>query len=164
MVILSIDQALQISGYAVFENNKLVEHGTFSIPKSKPIEQRLGKFLEELTNLYHRYEFEKIIFEDIQEQHKNVVTFKHLAYVQATILNWCYWHDVKYEILAPSVWRKILGGKFGRKREEQKQHAIELVKDYYNIEVTSDEADAICIGKAAIMQGYTTEVAFGSLN
>jgi Holliday junction resolvasome RuvABC endonuclease subunit len=87
MVILSIDQALQISGYAVFENNKLVEHGTFSIPKSKPIEQRLGKFLEELTNLYHRYEFEKIIFEDIQEQHKNVVTFKHLAYVQATILN-----------------------------------------------------------------------------
>lgn len=87
MKILAIDQALGTSGIAVFDNNKLIHYNKFTIPKNKAIEERLGIFFKKLTELYHDFEFEKIIFEDIQEQHKNVITFKHLAYVQATILN-----------------------------------------------------------------------------
>lgn len=164
MKILALDQSLKSTGWAVFEDTELKDYGKFTIPANQSLPNRLGEIFVKLTCLYHDYEFDKIIFEDIQEQHKNVVTFKHLAYVQAAVLLWCYWNEVQYEILAPSSWRKILGGKFGRKREEQKQHAIDLVKDCYDIEVDSDTADAICIGRAGILQGATTDIGFGSLN
>ena len=97
------------------------------------------------------------------QQAGNVLTYKHLAYVQAAILMWCDFNQIPYEIYAASHWRKVLGGKFGRKREEQKQHALDLVKDYCGQEVTSDEADAICIGLAAIRERKENTVGFGSV-
>ena len=59
---------------------------------------------------------------------------------------------VDYDIVAPSHWRSVLGGSWGRKRDEQKQHAIEYVKDVLDKDVSSDEADALCIGLSFIKE------------
>lgn len=149
--ILSLDQSLRVTGYAVFKNDELLAYGTFSVDESLPIEKRLHTLMKNVQNLCKQYSPDVICFEDIQDQH-NISTFKKLAFVQAAILIYCSIINMRYEVMAPSHWRKVLGGGFGKKREEQKQHAIELVKNTYNIDVDSDTADAICIGMAYIKE------------
>lgn len=160
MKFLALDQALNVSGWAVFEDNKLIAADTFTILKTAPMDKRLLDMYKNLTDLYYEYEFEKVYFEDIQLQAGNALTYKHLAYAQAAVILWCGHMDMGYEILAPSHWRKVLGGNFGRKRAEQKRHAIDLVEKWYNINVPSDIADAICIGRAAIQETKKEKVAF----
>lgn len=160
MKFLALDQALGTSGWAVFDDKTLIAADTFSVSKTAPMDRRLLEIYKNLTDLYHEYEFEKIYFEDIQLQAGNALTYKHLAYAQAAIILWCGHMDIDWSMSAPSHWRKVLGGGFGRKRAEQKRYAIQLVQKWYNIEVLSDIADAICIGRAAIQESREKEIAF----
>lgn len=160
MKFLALDQALGTSGWAVFDDKTLIAADTFSVSKTAPMDRRLLEIYKNLTDLYHEYEFEKIYFEDIQLQAGNALTYKHLAYAQAAIILWCGHMDMDWSMSAPSHWRKVLGGGFGRKRAEQKRYAIQLVQKWYNIEVPSDIADAICIGRAAIQESREKKVAF----
>lgn len=160
MKFLALDQALGTSGWAVFDNKTLIAADTFSVSKTAPMDRRLLEIYKNLTDLYHEYEFEKIYFEDIQLQAGNALTYKHLAYAQAAIILWCGHMNMDWSISAPSHWRKVLGGGFGRKRAEQKRYAIQLVQKWYNIEVSSDIADAICIGRAAIQESREKKVVF----
>lgn len=163
MIYLSLDQSLRTTGWAIFENKDLKQYGHFTIPSHHPTEQRLNEFMRELNDLYREYEFDELIFEDIQNQNNNE-TYKKLAYVQATIIIWCYNNNIKFCILSPSHWRSVLkercGISFGRKREEQKQKAIEFVQQFFSRMVTSDEADAICLGYAGICEKGRAESAF----
>ena len=160
MLVLALDQSLRSTGWAFFKSNKLMKADIFTVSKTAPMDRRLMELQKHLTELYHEYEFEKLYFEDIQLQAGNALTFKHLAYAQAAIILWCGNMEIDYEILAPSHWRKILGGNFGRKRAEQKRHAIELVQKWYGVEVSSDVADAICLGRAGIQESGKEVVGF----
>ena len=166
MIYLSLDQAMRTTGYSIFEDKRLVAYGSFTISGSKPIEQRLNDFFQNfeqrlndffqnLNTLYRQFEFDEVFFEDIQNQNNNE-TYKKLAYVQATIMIWCYNNDMRFHILSPSHWRKILkdecGVSFGRKREEQKEAAIKFIKQTFDKDVTSDEADSIALGYAALLE------------
>ena len=163
MIYLSLDQAMRTTGWAIFKDDELKKYGSFTIPSHHLIEQRLNEFMRELNNLYREYEFDELFFEDIQNQNNNE-TYKKLAYVQATIIIWCYNNNIKFHILSPSHWRSVLKEKygigFGRKREEQKQKAIEFVQQFFSRTVSSDEADAICLGCAGIRETGRTNSAF----
>jgi hypothetical protein len=69
-----------------------------------------------------------------------------------------------HTVLAPSHWRSILksqyGLRFGKNRAEQKKSARGFVKDHYNIDVSEDEADAICISIAGIIEKNSKKSAF----
>ena len=112
--------------------------------------RRLNDIMRHLTELHNEYEFDRVYFEDIQMQ-ASVVTYCHLAYVQAAVILWCYYNQIPYRIYSPSTWRSVVGGNFGRKRDEQKATAIQRVRDLYEKDVSSDEADAILIGLAGIL-------------
>lgn len=144
-VVLSLDQALRVSGYGVFADANLVAYGTFETSSDGSIGERLKEFIRHVDTLYGEYEFDHLVFEDIQYQN-NIETYKKLAFVQAALYMWCEESEVQYTVLGPSEWRSKLKEKFGRTRKEQKEHAIDFVKRYSGKEVTSDEADAICIG------------------
>lgn len=163
MIYLALDQALQTTGWAIFENDKLINHGHFSIPANKPIEQRLLSIMKNLSELENQFEFGNIFFEDIQSQ-QNKETYKKLAYVQAAIMIWCYNTGHKFTILSPSHWRSVLKDKykisFGRARVEQKKAAQDLVRQQFNFEATEDECDAICIGLAGLIESQKTKSAF----
>lgn len=163
-ILIALDQAAKVSGYSVFKNKKYEKSGTFSVPPHKPIEERLALLYQELMRLYDEYADcdVELVFEDIQLQMGNVKTYKVLAYVQSIILLFCFYNNIPYTISTPSHWRKLLGGNFGRKREEQKEHAIEFVKEKLNIDVSSDEADAICLGLARLQEEENTQVGFSA--
>ncbi len=163
MKILALDQSLNTSGWAIFDNNSLIKFGHFKIHSAESIENRLGTLWEKIYKLYKDYQFEYIYFEDIQYQN-NKDTYKKLAYVQATILLWCFFNETKYLILSPSHWRKIITDnfniKFGRSRTEQKNKSCDFVKNKFNIDITEDEADAIAIGIAGNIEMKQTPVNF----
>lgn len=163
MIYLALDQAMKVTGYAIFEDNKLVTFNSFTIPANKPIEQRLQLFIQKLNEISSTYGVQEVFFEDIQYQN-NAETYKKLAYVQAALIIWCYNNDFKFSILSPSHWRSTIknanGLGFGRKREEQKQKAIEFVSSHFDQEATSDEADAICLGYAALLERQSKKSAF----
>ena len=164
MITIGLDNALNTTGWSIFKDEELIAHSTFSIPAYKSIEVRLGEIWNKLNDLYREYQFEYVYFEDIQQQRGNVQTFKKLAYVQAAILLWCYFNEIKYTIFAPSHWRSTLkstyGLGFGNARAEQKKKAQELVKQIFKIDVTEDEADAICIGLGGIQERIEKKSAF----
>ena len=163
MIYLALDQALQTTGYAIFEDEELIKWGTFSTKASDPIEKRLFTIQYRMTLLNWDYNIDYIFFEDTQKQ-VNLDTYKRLCYVQSAIMLFCQQQDIKYNILSPSHWRKILKDKYkinwGRKREEQKQAALDWVRQEYDGNFTTDSADAICIGRAGILEYKKNESAF----
>lgn len=152
-VVLALDQALRNTGYAVLRGEELVDYGSFTVDPSLPMEERLHQLMLNVKALKAKYNPDVICFEDIQDQH-NIQTFKTLAYVQAAILIFCALTKSKYAVMSPSHWRKVLGGQFGKKREEQKAHAQAIVKEKFGVDVDSDTADAICIGLAYVKGGH----------
>lgn len=163
-MLLALDQSIRITGYGVFQGNELIKHGHWSIPSNLPLGTRLKHFLINLNTLSSLFQIDKVAFEDIQLQRGNVETYKKLCYTQAMIIFWCEKYNIPYVILSPSHWRSIIKQKykqsFGRSRQEQKQAALNFIQEYYHLEVTEDEADAICIGLAAIQEEQQNESAF----
>jgi Holliday junction resolvasome RuvABC endonuclease subunit len=164
MRLLALDQSLNTTGVAIFDDDKLIKYGTFEIKSNQELGKRLTQFLENLDKLYAAYHFDAVAYEDIQLQMGNVETYKKLAYIQAMILFWCEKNEKKLYCLSPSHWRKVLKEKYGmswgRKRAEQKQTAIDFIQECYEKEVDSDTADAICIGCAANIEINKNESAF----
>lgn len=151
MRVLGLDQALVTTGWSIHDGRRLVASGTFTVkPTNDGMGRRLNDIMRHLTELHNEYEFDRVYFEDIQMQ-ASVVTYCHLAYVQAAVILWCYYNQMPYRIYSPSTWRSVVGGNFGRKRDEQKATAIQRVRDLYEKDVSSDEADAILIGLAGIL-------------
>lgn len=155
MIKMGLDQSLTCSGYVIFDTDKnnIIANGIIEPKKTLPIEQRLGKIWTKLNDLYQRYEFGVLAFEDIQQQHGNVTTYKKLAMVYTTILLWCYFNEVKYQVFQASEWRSILSKnyniKFGKKREDQKQAMKKFANDYFDVALSEDEADSLGIILAA---------------
>ena len=64
------------------------------------------------------------------------------------------------ELMLRSILKDKFHLSFGRKRTEQKQVAQEFVQNKFNITVTEDEADSICLGLAAVLENNHDECAF----
>lgn len=158
---LALDQASRTTGWAIYDNKTLIASGHFSIPANKIIQDRLKSFVIYLNDLIEKYHPEKIYYEGIQYQ-SNIETYKKLAYIQAMIIYFS--GSIPITELGPSHWRSVIkdkyGIKFGRSRAEQKQKAQEFVEQFFNEKVTEDEADAICLGYAGILEDEKTKSAF----
>lgn len=166
MKYLALDQALRCTGFAIFDNEKLLAWGTYETNPTQPIDVRLWSIYKQIEQLSLEYNIEHIFFEDVQYQN-NQQTYRQLCYVQVMIMVYCYKNKIPYTILSPSHWRKILKDKykivFGRKREEQKKAALNWVKENYNpgkSNFNSDSADAICLGVAGMLEYKNNESAW----
>lgn len=150
MTILAFDQATRTSGYSVYEDQKLIAHGTFTFTDNN-LGMRLWKIRQKVEELYNKYLPDKIVYEDIQLQQgavNNVITFKSLAEVFGIIYEYATELGVDNESILAGVWRKGLGIA-GNRRDTQKANAQKWVLDNCGIRVVEDEADAICIGAYA---------------
>lgn len=150
---LALDQSSRITGYAVFENAKLIDYGKFSV-NDEDIGVRLMKIRQEVEQLIKRHEVEEVVFEDIQLQGNvanNVQTFKALAEVFGVIYELVTELNLPNTAILASSWKSTLQVK-GRTRPEQKRNAQALIEKTFNIKPTQDECDAICIGLHHILK------------
>lgn len=145
--LLALDQASVITGYAIFENDKLITYGKIKL-EDEEIGPRLLTLRNEIKKLIDENNITTVAFEDIQMQASvgnNVKTFKVLANVYGVILELCEELQLKYKIVSSNTWKSTLKIK-GKNRAEQKRNAQNYVQERYGVNCTQDEADAICIG------------------
>lgn len=150
MRLLALDQASRTSGYAVFEDDKLVASGTFTL-RSDDIGERLVDYRKHVEKLIEEHDIDEVAFEDIQMQGQvnNVQTFKVLAEIFGVTQEYLAEHQYGYHIVSSNTWKSKLKIK-GRTRPEQKKAAQAYVLEHYQKKVSQDESDAICIGASLV--------------
>lgn len=158
MKILSLDLSTKSSGWAVFEDTKLIDYGCIT-SSSTDLIKRINIMTEEIKKVIDNNDrIDKIIAEEVRPQGGfgagNIQTHRALMWLQAGIAFMLHdnYKKLTLEFIYPSSWRAACGIKNGRgiKRENQKQKDIEFVKEKFNIDVNDDIADAIGIGYAQI--------------
>ena len=81
MKLLALDQSSRISGFAVFEDGKLLDYGHFTFT-DKDFGERLMNIKNKVKELIEKYKVDEVIFEDIQLKNgagNNVLTFKNTS-------------------------------------------------------------------------------------
>ena len=103
--LLALDQASVITGYAIFENDKLNNYEKIKL-EDEEIGPRLLTLRNEIKKLIDENSITTVAFEDIQMQASvgnNVKTFKVLANVYGVILELCEELQLKYKIVSSNT-------------------------------------------------------------
>lgn len=154
-MVISLDQASYSLGYAVLDDDSIIEYGCFVQPKrdvktkgivKEATKIRINKVKHFFETLITKYSPEHVVLEEVTD-HKNKQTFKTLAQLQGVLIDLCVEYSLAYTILQPSTWRSTLFH-CTPKREEAKEMAFKFIEEQ-NIDCTQeDTAEALCIGFA----------------
>lgn len=155
MFLLAIDASTKASGVAIFYNNKLISYNCIQCNQYDVLD-RIKEMTEKIESFYIKYNPQIIVMEDVlpaQIGHNQSI-YKALIYLQASIVMMFHRYNKKVKLVVASHWRKQCGIKTGTgiTRDILKQKSINLVKGIYNIDVTDDISDAICIGLAELKE------------
>lgn len=161
MNLLSLDLSTKSTGYAVFIKEQLIDYGCITA-NSADVISRIRTITEGLKPILQRYEFDKIIIEEVipkkeEPANKNQHTQKILMWLQAAIAFLIYdnFKSIEIQYLYPSEWRSLCGIKTGQgiERETLKKADIAFVKNTFDFVPANDDiADAICIGHSYLMK------------
>ena len=152
-ILIALDESTTCTGYAVFDDGELIEHGIFSF-KSKDVLERVSLIMEEIEELIKTYKPDNMVIEDVQIT-MNAATAKSLLGLQFMIEVYAHRNNISCETYRTTKWRQILGLSNSRSldRKAKKQETIDYVKNKYGIEILKDdESDAIAIGTAYLLE------------
>lgn len=147
---IGLDQATHITGYSIFDDGELIHAGTFEATAEGEIERDV-QIQNWLVQLIANWKPDIIGIEGIQLQQLNnknvgVTTYQTLARLQGILMATCYDLKVDYVICPPATWRSHCGVK-GRTRADRKRSMQMKVKEWFDVSVSDDVADAIGIGR-----------------
>ena len=155
--VFALDQATHVSGWSIFDDEDLIKFGLYETTL-KETEERINEVKNWLINMALNWKPDYIYIEDIQlQQHSKksieepdnivgVTTYKVLAQLQGVLIDTAYELKIPFRVVSPSTWRahfKING----KTKADKKKSAQLKVKEWYDVSVTNDEADAVCIGR-----------------
>lgn len=144
--VLALDQATHHTGYAVFNNKDLIDYGVFEAKGTNEIE-RCAQVKQWMISMIETYEIDFVGIEQIQlDVQKSAPTFEALAHLQGILMLTCYEEKIPCKAAHVSTWRAHCGVR-GKTRPDVKRSCQLLVKKWFGIMPTDDEADAIGIGK-----------------
>jgi len=147
---IGLDQATHITGYSIFDDGKLVYAGTFEATADDEIERDI-EVKNWLIQIIQNWKPDIIGIEGIQLQQRNdkmvgITTYQTLARLQGVLMTTCVEEHTDYVICPPATWRAHCDVK-GRTRADKKRSMQMKVKEWFDISVSDDVADAIGIGK-----------------
>lgn len=151
---LALDQSSHINGWAIFDNDQLTIFGKFNVSDDDEV-ARMSKVRGWLMSMLANHSVDQVALEGIQYQDQNtsgqkmgVTVFQTLARLQGVLAVTCFESGVSYLVCPTNTWRHHCGVK-GRTRADRKRSMQLLVKQWYDVSVSDDEADAIGIGRYA---------------
>ena len=147
---IGLDQATHITGYSIFDDDELIYAGTFEATEEDEIARDV-QIQNWLIQLIVNWKPDIVGLEGIQLQQFNdktvgVTTYQTLARLQGILMATCYDLKTDYIICPPATWRNHSGVK-GRSRADKKRSMQNKIKEWFDITVSDDVADAIGIGK-----------------
>lgn len=151
MKLIGLDISTRITGYSIYVDGKLTDHGTIDLHKIKNTEERQFNMANNIMSLLEKHKPNVVYVEDTFVK-GNVETSMKLMMMIGSVFGWCSFNDVVFHKIKPSAWRSTVGISIGNKsRNELKDADIEYVLNKYGVECTDDEADAIGIGEAGVI-------------
>lgn len=144
--ILALDQASRISGWSVFDGKELTSYGTYEV-KTTEEAQRFHEVNMWFISMIENWKPDYVALEGIQyEKQMGVTTFQTLARLQGILMETCTQHSLPFKICHTGTWRSHCHVK-GKARSDVKRSMQLIVKEWLDISVSEDCADAIGIGK-----------------
>lgn len=149
--LLTIDGSTQKTGIAYFCNCEYVEHILLDYSKDKNVKTRFESMSRGILNTLNKY-IPNIIYIEETYMANNPQTSKILTRLQGVVYAWCLDNECEFNTITPTSWRKQLKFHQGKyiKRNQLKEQSIKYVLENYKLDVTNDEADAICIADAVM--------------
>ena len=161
MRVLAFDQSTKVTGWSLFMDEKYVDSGVIDLGKNKNTDERSKQMALAMCKVITDARPDTVIIEEVAMQ-SNAQTLKLLARIQGVAIGFCAAHNIPLHILEPSKWRSALSYTQGRavKREELKQQSRDFVKEYFNLDIKSeDEIESIAINEAAHrIYGFDDEI------
>lgn len=151
--VLALDQASYITGWSIYDNNKLIRYGTFKTNLSNEV-ARYSAIKTWVLSMLNNWSPDLVAIEGIQFQEESsgnkmgVTVFQGLARLQGILMETCFSEKQDYIVCPTNTWRHHCGVK-GIKRADKKRSMQMIAKQWYDVTVSDDEADAIGIGKYA---------------
>ena len=145
MRLLCFDQSTAVVGWSLFEDKELIDYGFQEFKKIKTPDEKISKIKKWMTDIIEEKQAEVFAIEDIQYQ-GIINAYRSLAELIGVIKSHFYDNEYAYIVVKNGEWKKYCNIK-GRKRAEQKANAQKYVESKYNIKVSEDTCDAICIGE-----------------
>lgn len=143
--ILALDQSSTVSGWSVYDDQRLVGYGTYECTKNKHLD-RIVNISEWLTSMIHLWQPDEVGVEETQyNQNSNHNTFKLLSQLMGALMLTAALQECNVSTALIASWRGHWEIK-GRARADKKRSAQKRVKEKFDISVSNDEAEAICIG------------------
>lgn len=145
--VLALDQATKITGYSIFDNKKLIYYGIFQADESEKEIARDIQVKQWLVSMIENWKIDMVGLEGIQYEEKfGVTTFETLARLQGILMGTLHELNMPYKVCPTPTWRSHCGVK-GKTKIEKKRSMQLLVKKWFDVQISDDEADAIGIGK-----------------
>ena len=161
MVVVGLDLSTTSTGFSVYQDGELINHGRFRSDKKNAFD-RIDEIYHMVGDLFKAYDIDVVFVEDVPlSSAMNKRICELLLLLQGTIYSHCINNDCAFYQMEPSEWRRLAGVKPEKPRREfQKKAAIELVNELHGLNFSwiddkydkttgdSDEAEAILIGLA----------------
>ena len=154
MRVLGIDQSSKLSGYAVIDEDGFpTVWGIVDYSGEDNVPLRIKAMFLDLVNIMRQENCDDISVE-AQFFNGNAKAYSMLCQLQGALIGFAYVNGMAVSSPLPSEWRSQLGFRQGGKvkRAELKAQAIQYVKENFGLDVTEDEAEAICIGRAEYLR------------
>lgn len=162
---LGLDMSSNKSGYALFDDKKLITYGLWEPKDKMEWRDRVIYMGEQLDDFLKHNEVNQVYCEDVPLMMKNPQTLKMLSALQGVLMGICVANNVKVTFISVSTWRSALGlfdkTQKGKERDEMKQKSIEMANRIFGLDLVykspsskyncDDQSDAILIAYSQIL-------------
>lgn len=150
-MLLALDLSTVATGWSIWDGEELIDHGVIKPKKSDKPMKRIHMVWLEIEKQVNTHDIDEVIIEDVYAS-GSYTTFKTLAKMQGIIeMRLIVDKHIPVYFTMPTSWKSVAGVK-GKNRKLQKQASVTLVERNHGIEVSDDEADAINMGWATMLQ------------
>lgn len=157
MKILSLDTSTTISGYAIYDDDKLVHYSSIDKSAIKDTDLRMMAMVSGIFIVLQQYNPDAVVIEEMVVP-RNPQTQRLLTMILGAVYGQCLQSGIRYCALRPTQWRSIVRNKnekLPRKREELKLWSMRKVVELFKINNVDDNiSDAILIGYAYLNKDY----------
>ncbi len=156
---VTFDTSSTVTGWAYFENGKLIESGVIDKHKEKDAQIRIEDMSIAIIELLNKY---KPLIVAVEEQAfaKSVAAAVMNAKILGVIQGWCLTIGYcEFVALRPSYWRKLVadeGESVPKNRSDAKPwDVVKATKYLGRAPIDDNEADAVLVGFARIKEFCT---------
>lgn len=136
MKYLGIDASSTSTGWALFDDDKLLTYGVIK-PDGDDWRERIANQGPILSKIINRYKPDRIIMEDVPLKSVNPKVLVILGAVQGFIYGLVAQYHTEIHFVSPSTWRSPLelydGTREGTKRKELKRKSVELANELFGL-------------------------------